>query len=81
MLGGFLIIFFEIENPFRMFLYDVISPNLTSNLWWMGTLYGAYPVFMMIEYYCLLEQNHRNNAPCYRGCPTKATYNQTGPPD
>ncbi len=58
MLSGFLIIFFEIENPFRMFLYNVISPNLVSNLWWMGTLYGAYLVFMMIEYYCLLEQNH-----------------------
>lgn len=58
MLAGFIIIFFEIENPFRMFLYQVISPNLTSNLWWMGTLYGAYLVFMIIEYYCLLEQNH-----------------------
>ncbi|MFN2353087.1 MAG: NrfD/PsrC family molybdoenzyme membrane anchor subunit [Desulfopila sp.] len=58
MLGGFVILFFEIENPFRMFLYNVISPNLTSNLWWMGTLYGAYLVFMMIEYYFLLEQNH-----------------------
>lgn len=58
MLGGFCIIFFDIENPFRMMLYNAISPNLTSNLWWMGTLYGAYLVFMIIEYYCLLEQNH-----------------------
>ncbi|MDZ7642468.1 MAG: NrfD/PsrC family molybdoenzyme membrane anchor subunit [Desulfurivibrio sp.] len=58
MLGGFLIIFFDIENPFRMLYYNAASPNLTSNLWWMGTLYGAYLVFMMIEYYCLLEQNH-----------------------
>jgi|GEM_PF-6399277 len=53
MLGGFLILFFEIENPFHMFFYNVISPNLTSNLWWMGTLYGAYLVFMIIEYYYL----------------------------
>lgn len=58
MLGGFCIIFFDIENPFRMLLYNAISPNLTSNLWWMGTLYGLYLVFMILEYYCLLEQNH-----------------------
>lgn len=58
MLGGFCIIFFDIENPFRMAIYNVISPNLSSNMWWMGTLYGAYLVFMVIEYYFLLEQNH-----------------------
>jgi len=58
MLGGFCIIFFDIENPFRMAIYNVISPNLSSNMWWMGTLYGAYLMFMIIEYYFLLEQNH-----------------------
>src|SRR5665647_1903770 len=58
MLGGFCIIFFDIENPFRMAIYNVFSPNPSSNMWWMGTLYGAYLVFMIIEYYFLLEQNH-----------------------
>lgn len=58
MFGGFCIIFFDIENPFRMAIWNVFSPNLVSNMWWMGTLYGAYLVFMMIEYYYLLEQNH-----------------------
>ena len=58
MFGGFCIIFFDIENPFRMAIWNVISPNLVSNMWWMGTLYGAYLVFMMFEYYFLLDQNH-----------------------
>ncbi|MEN8198456.1 MAG: NrfD/PsrC family molybdoenzyme membrane anchor subunit [Thermodesulfobacteriota bacterium] len=58
MFGGFCIIFFDIENPFRMAIWNVISPNFVSNMWWMGTLYGMYLVFMMIEYYFLLEQNH-----------------------
>ncbi len=58
MFGGFSIIFFDIENPFRMAIWNVISPNFLSNMWWMGTLYGAYLVFMLIEYYFLLEQNH-----------------------
>ncbi|MBC8317262.1 MAG: polysulfide reductase NrfD [Desulfobulbaceae bacterium] len=58
MFGGFCIIFFDIENPFRMAIWNVLSPNFVSNMWWMGTLYGAYLVFMIIEYYFLLEQNH-----------------------
>jgi Ni/Fe-hydrogenase subunit HybB-like protein len=58
MFGGFCIIFFDIENPFRMAIWNVFSPNFVSNMWWMGTLYGMYLVFMVIEYYFLLDQNH-----------------------
>jgi Ni/Fe-hydrogenase subunit HybB-like protein len=58
MFGGFCIIFFDIENPFRMAIWNVFSPNFVSNMWWMGTLYGMYLVFMVIEYFFLLEQNH-----------------------
>jgi len=58
-LGGFFVIFFEIENPFRMAIYNVVSPNLTSNIWWMGTLYGAFIVFATVEYYLLLRRKYR----------------------
>ncbi|MCK5516447.1 MAG: polysulfide reductase NrfD, partial [Desulfobulbaceae bacterium] len=44
MFGGFCIIFFDIENPFRMAIWNVFSPNFASNMWWMGTLYGMYLV-------------------------------------
>jgi len=54
-IAGFFVIFFEIENPFRMAIYNVISPNLTSNIWWMGTLYGAYMVFMAVEFLLLVK--------------------------
>lgn len=57
--AGFYVIFFEIENPFRMAVYNVISPNLTSNIWWMGSLYGAYMVFMSIEFVLLVKKNYR----------------------
>ncbi len=57
--SGFLVIFFEIENPWRMAIYNVISPNLTSNIWWMGTLYGAYLFFMLIEFTLLQMGKHR----------------------
>ncbi len=57
--AGFTVIFFEIENPFRMAVYNVISPNLTSNIWWMGTLYGAYLFFMIIEFILLQIEKHK----------------------
>lgn len=58
-LSGFLVIGLEIENPFRMAVYNVISPNLSSNIWWMGTLYGFYLLFMGIEFIFLMAGNHR----------------------
>ncbi len=57
--SGFLVIGFEIENPWRMAIYNVISPNLTSNIWWMGTLYGAYLFFMLVEFALLQVEKHR----------------------
>lgn len=57
--AGFTVIFFDIENPFRMAIYNVISPNFSSNMWWMGTLYGAYMVFMAIEFIFLMLENHK----------------------
>ncbi|MGA3207466.1 MAG: NrfD/PsrC family molybdoenzyme membrane anchor subunit [Syntrophales bacterium] len=58
-LAGFLVIGLEIENPIRMVIYSLISPNFTSNIWWMGTLYSFYVVFMSIEFIFLLLQQHK----------------------
>jgi hypothetical protein len=38
--GVFLFIGLEIENPWRMALEVVLHPNVTSDIWWMGTLCG-----------------------------------------
>lgn len=58
-IAGFFVIAFEIENPWRMAIYNVISPNVTSNIWWMGTLYGAYLFFMLIEFALLQMGRHK----------------------
>ncbi|MDD2852490.1 MAG: polysulfide reductase NrfD [Desulfuromonadaceae bacterium] len=58
-LSGFFVIAFEIKIPWRMAIYNIISPNLTSNIWWMGTLYGIYLVFMFAEYVFLLMDKHK----------------------
>ncbi|NTV13006.1 MAG: polysulfide reductase NrfD [Desulfobulbaceae bacterium] len=57
--AGFLIIGFEIENPWRMPIYNMVSANPTSNIWWMGTLYGAYLFFMAIEFALLQMGKHK----------------------
>ncbi len=62
-LAGFLVIGLEIEHPFRMVLYNIISPNLSSNIWWMGTLYSFALVFLTIEFIFLLkEEKHKKAA-------------------
>ncbi|MBM9513207.1 NrfD/PsrC family molybdoenzyme membrane anchor subunit [Desulfogranum marinum] len=58
-ISGFLVIAFEIENPWRMAVYNIISPNLTSSIWWMGTLYGAYLFFMLAEFALLQANKHK----------------------
>lgn len=57
--AGFLVIGFEIANPWRMPIYNMLSPNPTSNIWWMGTLYGAYLFFMTVEFALLQMENHK----------------------
>jgi len=56
--GGFAIIGLELENPHRMLLYNMLSPNLTSNIWWMGTLYSMVVGFMFVEFYLILTKKY-----------------------
>lgn len=57
--AGFTIIGLELENPWRMAIYNITSPNLTSNIWWMGTLYGMAVGFMCIEFFCILTGRYK----------------------
>jgi molybdopterin-containing oxidoreductase family membrane subunit len=59
--AGFLVIAFEIENSWRMPVGNVIGANATSNIWWMGTLYGAYLFFMLIEFVMLQKNDHKKS--------------------
>ena len=56
-LAGFVVIAFEIGHPITMMIYNVLSPGLTSAIWWMGTLYALYLTFMIIEFYFLLNND------------------------
>lgn len=54
LLGAFAVIGLEIENPWRMPFNMVLHPNLTSNIWWMGTLYGLAVCFLIVEFYLIV---------------------------
>lgn len=53
-MGGFSLIGLELENPHRMLIYNMLTPNITSNIWWMGTLYGMAVGFMFVEFFFIL---------------------------
>ncbi len=58
-ISGFTVIGMELENPWRMLIYNVISPNPTSNIWWMGTLYGLAVGFVILEFWLILTRQYR----------------------
>ncbi|MDD3618391.1 MAG: NrfD/PsrC family molybdoenzyme membrane anchor subunit [Desulfobulbaceae bacterium] len=58
-IAGFAIIGLELESPWRMAIYNVISPNPTSNIWWMGTLYGLAVGMMLVEFYLILTKQFK----------------------
>ncbi len=58
-LAAFTTIGLEIENPHRMLIYNMLTPNFTSNIWWMGTLYGMAVGFLFLEFYLILTKKYK----------------------
>ncbi len=56
LLGAFMVIGLEIENPWRMPLGVILHPNVTSNIWWMGTLYGLAIGVMLLELFLIVTK-------------------------
>jgi molybdopterin-containing oxidoreductase family membrane subunit len=58
LLCGFGAIGMELNHPIRMGIYAILSPNFSSAIWWMGTLYGIYLMFLCAEFYFLMKGKH-----------------------
>ncbi len=56
LISGFMVIGMEIVNPWRMAIWNILSPNPTSNIWWMGTLYGMAVGFVVLELWLILTR-------------------------
>jgi molybdopterin-containing oxidoreductase family membrane subunit len=53
LLSGFFVIASDLESPWRMAIYLFLTPNPTSAMWWMGTLYAVYFVVLLVEFFFL----------------------------
>jgi len=47
---GFGVMAMELNHPFRLAVYAVLSPNFSSPIWWMGALYGVYLILLIGEF-------------------------------
>jgi len=56
LISGFLVIGMEIVSPWRMAIWNILSPNPTSNIWWMGTLYGMAVAFVIVELWLIFTR-------------------------
>lgn len=59
LLTGFGTIAMELNHPIRMAIWVMLSPNLASPIWWMGTLYGLYLLLLCVEFYALMKHKHK----------------------
>ncbi|ALC15386.1 Ni/Fe-hydrogenase 2 integral membrane subunit HybB [Desulfuromonas soudanensis] len=59
LITGFGAIGMEINHPIRLGIYAILSPNFSSPIWWMGTLYGLYLALLCGEFYFLMRGHHK----------------------
>jgi len=59
LLSGFAVILLEIGHPITMMIYNMLTPGLTSAIWWMGTLYSLVLGFIIAEFIFVLRGDHK----------------------
>ena len=59
LMAGFGIIALDLHWPLRLLFGVVLSPSPLSPMWWMGTVYGIYLVFLIIELVGMFGGWHR----------------------
>ncbi len=59
MLAGLVTIGLEVENPWRVLIYGIISANPLSNIWWKSALYTMFVLLMIFNFLFLLTNKTR----------------------
>jgi len=52
---AFMLLAFSVENPLLLIYYNAASPNLTSNIWWLSTLYGIMSGCLFLRFAFLVS--------------------------
>ncbi len=53
--AGLMSISLELENPWRVPIYSVLSAHPESNIWWKSTIYSTYLILMILNLVMLLK--------------------------
>ena len=56
LLAGGMVIILDLGNPIRI-VQIMLSPNIQSPLWWMGTFYSLYLVSLVADFYLLKKRD------------------------
>ncbi len=59
MATGLMCIMLELENPWRVGLNAMFSPQFSSNIWWKTTIYSLYLIFMVFNYLALVIKKEK----------------------
>jgi len=54
---AFMLLFFSVENPWLLIYYNAASPSLTSNIWWLSTLYGIMSGCLFLRFAFLVSDS------------------------
>ncbi len=52
---AFMLLAFSVESPWLFIYYNAASPNLTSNIWWLSTLYGIMSGCLFLRFAFLVS--------------------------
>ena len=54
---AFMLLAFSMENPWLFIYYNAASPSLTSNIWWLSTLYGVMSGCLFLRFAFLVSDS------------------------
>ena len=54
---AFMLLAFSMENPWLFIYYNAASPSLTSNIWWLSTLYGIMSGCLFLRFAFLVSES------------------------
>jgi Ni/Fe-hydrogenase subunit HybB-like protein len=52
---AFMLLAFSVESPWLLIYYNAVSPSLTSNIWWLSTLYGIMTGCLLMRFAFLIS--------------------------
>ena len=63
LVAGFWALAGDLERPWRLPVWAVLTPGFSSAIWWMGVLYALYLVVLIVEFFYLSRAETLRRSP------------------